>query len=55
MDYGTPDPFNTNPEFFTPNMPADVLMGVIPETLRQRPGAKRFQPPDPFIRRLQCG
>lgn len=45
MDYGVPDPLNPNPEFFTPHMPADVLMGVIPEALRQRPGAKRSSHP----------
>jgi aminoglycoside 3-N-acetyltransferase len=45
MDYGVPDPLNPNPEFFTPRMPADVLMGVIPETLRQRSGAKRSNHP----------
>ena len=45
MDYGKPDPFNTEPEFFTPHMPADVLMGAIPEALRQRPGAKRSSHP----------
>jgi aminoglycoside 3-N-acetyltransferase len=45
IEYGTPEPFNTNPEFFTPHMPADVLMGVIPEALRQWPGAKRSSHP----------
>jgi len=45
MEYGKPDPFNANPEFFTPHMPADVLMGVIPEALRQRAGAKRSSHP----------
>jgi aminoglycoside 3-N-acetyltransferase len=45
MDYGAPDPFNANPEFFTHFMPADVLMGVIPEALRQRSGAKRSSHP----------
>jgi aminoglycoside 3-N-acetyltransferase len=45
MEYGKPDPFNTNPEFFTPHMPADVLMGVISEALRQRAGAKRSSHP----------
>lgn len=45
LEYGTPEPFNTNPEFFTPHMPADVLMGAIPEALRQWPGAKRSSHP----------
>jgi aminoglycoside 3-N-acetyltransferase len=45
MDYGKPDPFNAEPEFFTPHMPADILMGAIPEALRQRPGAKRSRHP----------
>lgn len=45
IEYGTPEPFNTNPEFFTPHMPADVLMGVIPEALRQWPDAKRSSHP----------
>ena len=45
MDYGKPDPFNPEPDFFTPHMPADILMGIVPETLRQRPGAKRSSHP----------
>jgi len=45
MNYGAPDPFNANPEFFTHFMPADVLMGAIPEALRQRSGAKRSNHP----------
>jgi aminoglycoside 3-N-acetyltransferase len=45
LEYGAPEPFNTNPEFFTSHMPADVLMGAIPEALRQWPGAKRSSHP----------
>src|SRR5512137_2835744 len=45
IDYGRPDAFNTEPEFFTPHMPADVLMGTIPEALRQRAGSKRSNHP----------
>jgi aminoglycoside 3-N-acetyltransferase len=45
IDYGMPDPFNPVPEFFTPFMPADMLMGVIPETLRQRSGSMRSSHP----------
>ena len=32
-------------EFFTPRMPADPLMGIIPETLRKHPRAKRSSHP----------
>jgi aminoglycoside 3-N-acetyltransferase len=32
-------------EFYSPSMPADRLMGIVPETLRQRPEAKRSMHP----------
>ena len=41
MTYGSGDSRNRLAEFFTPRMPADPLMGVIPETLRSHPNAKR--------------
>lgn len=39
--YGTGNEANKMAEFFRPDMPADKLMGRIPETLRQHPQAKR--------------
>jgi aminoglycoside 3-N-acetyltransferase len=43
--YGSGADLNKMAEFFTPNMPADPLMGVIPETLRLRPDARRSAHP----------
>lgn len=43
--YGRRQDQNRMAEPFSPNMPADRLMGIIPETLRQRPGAKRSMHP----------
>lgn len=45
MKYGEPDPTNPHPEFFTLDMPSDKLMGIIPETLREHPRAKRSMHP----------
>jgi aminoglycoside 3-N-acetyltransferase len=45
MIYGSGQDLNRMAEFFTPSLPADRLMGVIPETLRQRPEAKRSMHP----------
>jgi len=39
--YGSGADLNRMAEFYTPQMPADPLMGVIPETLRKHPRAKR--------------
>jgi len=41
MTYGTGEDQNRMAEFFTPRMPADPLMGIIPETFRSHPHAKR--------------
>ena len=41
ITYGSGADLNRMAEFFTPQMPADPLMGVIPETLRKHPRAKR--------------
>jgi aminoglycoside 3-N-acetyltransferase len=41
MSYGTHRDQNAMAEFFTPDMPADRLMGLIPETLRLHPLARR--------------
>ncbi len=41
MVYGSQKDLNRMAEFFTPKMPADSLMGIIPETLRCRPGTHR--------------
>ncbi|MCX7756248.1 MAG: AAC(3) family N-acetyltransferase [Anaerolineales bacterium] len=45
MIYGRRQDQNRMAEPFSPNMPADRLMGIVPETLRQRPGAKRSMHP----------
>lgn len=43
--YGSAQDVNRMAEFYSPSMPADRLMGIIPETLRQRPEAKRSMHP----------
>ncbi len=41
ITYGAGADSNRLAEFFTPKMPADPLMGIIPETLRRYPRARR--------------
>ncbi|MEW6092559.1 MAG: AAC(3) family N-acetyltransferase [Chloroflexota bacterium] len=41
LKYGSGTDLNRMAEFFTPEMPADPLMGVIPETVRRHPHASR--------------
>jgi len=41
LTYGSLQDQNRMAEFFTPGMPADPLMGVIPEILRRHPRARR--------------
>jgi aminoglycoside 3-N-acetyltransferase len=41
MIYGSGQDLNRMAEFYSQSMPADRLMGVVPEALRQRPEAKR--------------
>jgi len=41
MTYGSGRDFNRMAEFYKPDMPADRLMGIVPETLRRRSGARR--------------
>jgi aminoglycoside 3-N-acetyltransferase len=41
ITYGSLQDQNRMAEFFTPKMPADPLMGLIPETLRKHPRTKR--------------
>ncbi|PWH12096.1 MAG: hypothetical protein DDG60_14950 [Anaerolineae bacterium] len=43
--YGRRQDQNRMAEPFSPTMPADRLMGIVAETLRQRPGAKRSMHP----------
>jgi aminoglycoside 3-N-acetyltransferase len=43
--YGSGKEQNRMAEFFTLRMPADPLMGIIPETVRRHPGAKRSKHP----------
>ena len=45
MNYGTGKDQNRMAEFYLPDMPADPLMGVLPEKIRTYPGARRsFHP-----------
>jgi aminoglycoside 3-N-acetyltransferase len=43
--YGSERDLNRMAEFFSAEMPADRLMGLLPETLRRLPGAKRSSHP----------
>jgi len=45
MDYGSQEDLNRAAEFFTPKMPADALMGIVPETLRRQGRARRSSHP----------
>ena len=45
LTYGEGRDRNRMTEFFTPDMPADPLMGIVPETLRQAPDADRSSHP----------
>lgn len=45
ITYGSGTDTNRMAEFFTPDMPADPLMGIFPETLRRRPNARRSSHP----------
>jgi aminoglycoside 3-N-acetyltransferase len=41
LQYGSGRDFNCLAEFYKYDMPADRLMGIVPETLRRRSGARR--------------
>ena len=43
--YGSGQSLNRMAEFYSASMPADRLMGLVPEALRQRSGAKRSMHP----------
>jgi aminoglycoside 3-N-acetyltransferase len=45
INYARAQQWNRLAETFDPDMPADVMMGVVPENLRQRPKAKRSMHP----------
>jgi aminoglycoside 3-N-acetyltransferase len=45
IDYGNMGDANKMAQFFHYDMPADSLMGVVPETLRQQPFSRRSQHP----------
>jgi aminoglycoside 3-N-acetyltransferase len=45
ITYGAQQDGNRMAQFFDPDMPADKTMGIIAETLRQRPEAKRSMHP----------
>ncbi|MEJ5224344.1 MAG: AAC(3) family N-acetyltransferase [Anaerolineales bacterium] len=45
ITYGAMQDLNRMAEFWSPDMPADRLMGAIPEALRLYPGAKRSMHP----------
>lgn len=44
-DYGSGKDSNRLAEFFRPDIPADPMMGILPETIRRHPGAKRSSHP----------
>lgn len=43
--YGSGKDLNRLAEFFQPDMPADPMMGILPETIRRHPNAKRSMHP----------
>ena len=45
ITYGAEMDLNSQAEAFTPSMPCDKLMGIVPETLRNLPHAKRTSHP----------
>lgn len=45
MVYGSGQDMNRMAEFYSPSMPADRMMGIVPETLRRRPEARRSMHP----------
>jgi aminoglycoside 3-N-acetyltransferase len=45
MTYGSESNLNKMAEAFHPDMPADKMMGILPETLRKHPKAKRSMHP----------
>lgn len=45
LDYGVAENANRMAQFYRPNMPADATIGIIPDTLRQNPKAKRSMHP----------
>jgi len=45
IQYGSGKDSNQLAEFFKPDMPADKIMGVVPETLRKLPGSYRSSHP----------
>jgi aminoglycoside 3-N-acetyltransferase len=45
LTYGAEDAHNRQAQFFDPDLPADRLMGVIPESLRRHPKAQRSSHP----------
>jgi aminoglycoside 3-N-acetyltransferase len=45
ITYGAEQDLNLMAEAFTPDMPCDPLMGILPETLRNQPNAKRTSHP----------
>jgi len=45
INYGSGSEFNQVAEFFRLDMPADIMMGIVPETLRKHPESKRSTHP----------
>lgn len=45
MNYGAGKDTNRMAEFFRPDMPADPLMGILPEAVRRHPNARRSSHP----------
>jgi len=54
ITYGSGADQNRMAEFFSPKMPADPLMGVIPETLRRQPSATRSNHPIQSFARIHA-
>ena len=53
--YGSGEIHNETAAFFTPRLPADPLMGIIPETLRRHPRASRSNHPIQSFAGLNVG
>ena len=54
ITYGSGEAQNRMAEFFTPRMPADPLMGIIPETFRNHAARRTLDPSDPVLCRDKC-
>jgi aminoglycoside 3-N-acetyltransferase len=55
IQYGSEENQNAMAAFFTPRLPADPLMGIIPETIRRHPRASRSNHPIQSFAGLNAG